>query len=86
MQGTHRAICPAASVSSLRIATGDGDDTVRVGVPVPAVIEGGSGNDKIRGRIGNDVIDGDDRIWGGGGDDVLFGGPGDQPDLGGATV
>jgi Ca2+-binding RTX toxin-like protein len=65
-------------VSSLRITTGDGDDTVRVGVPVPAAIEGGSGNDKIRGGIGNDVIDGgegDDKIWGGG-DDVLFGGPG----------
>lgn len=53
---------------------------------IPAVIDGGPGNDHIEGSGANDTIDGgagDDVIHGDGGDDALVGGEGNDTILGG---
>lgn len=72
---------PFADVQSLDIRGGAGNDTIFVSknVPLPTYIEGGDGNDFIRGSDQSNMIDGgagNDYIYGGEGRDVLIGGAG----------
>ncbi|HEX6200023.1 MAG TPA: PKD domain-containing protein [Thermoanaerobaculia bacterium] len=74
-----KATFPAAAVTSLRVAVCGGDDEVHVNrdVAVPAVLEGGAGNDHLRAGSGATVLEG------GEGDDVLHAGPAGDVLLGG---
>lgn len=61
----------ALKVTKIIVNALDGSDTVVVGkVPIPFVINGGKGNDKLSAGPANDTI------LGGGGDDYIFGGDG----------
>ena len=69
-------------ISSILASLGGGDDTFAVAGSVPSsvssIVDGGKGDDDLRGGKGDDVIyAGDDHdpdtIEGGGGDDVLYG-------------
>jgi Ca2+-binding RTX toxin-like protein len=65
------------NVHVIHLAALDGDDRVHLGgsVKVPAIINGGAGDDHIKGGGGNDILiggSGSDRLNGGAGDDVLF--------------
>jgi uncharacterized protein GlcG (DUF336 family) len=69
------------AVSSINIATGDGNDIVRVASDVlqPTTIDGGAGNDVLRGGGGPTNLiggDGHDKLGGGPANDTLFGGAG----------
>jgi Ca2+-binding RTX toxin-like protein len=77
---THRDFA-AASVKSIVIDVGDGNDTVLLsdGVAAPALIHGGAGNDILRGGGASDSLFGDagnDQLQGGKHGDMLFGGDG----------
>jgi Ca2+-binding RTX toxin-like protein len=65
------------SVQRIVINAGGGDDTVSMpSVSLPAVIDGGTGNDRLTGGRGADDIRGgagDDRLTGGFGADILSG-------------
>lgn len=85
--GWYFASCKAAGLTGVRIETGDGDDEVNVGEEIPLAgpiaIDGGPGNDKLRGPAGARSVaidggDGADAIEGGNGADVLHGGPGND--------
>jgi Ca2+-binding RTX toxin-like protein len=74
-----------ADVDSIVINAGAGNDQVTLRgrrkalLDLPATINGGDGNDHLRGGAADDVINGDagnDKIEGNGGDDDLFGGDG----------
>lgn len=79
---------PVATVSSLRILAGAGNDRVSVGSRVPQTsIYGGSGNDTIIGGDANDWILGDsgnDEIYGSFGNDTIGGGAGNDTIYGGS--
>ncbi len=73
----------AAAVERIEIFLCDGDDraTVSKKLDIPAVIEGGDGDDYLKGGSGNDRLSGgsgNDKLKGRGGDDVLDGGDGDD--------
>src|SRR6185436_16136505 len=84
-----------ANVEQLRIAGGDGNDTISAGngtgTLTQLTIDGGAGNDTIRGGDGNDTLlggDGNDFVDGnidsanlGAGDDVFGWDPGDGSDV-----
>ncbi|MFT4036506.1 MAG: calcium-binding protein, partial [Patulibacter sp.] len=79
-------VCPAAGLSRIEFAFGDGDDQLGVRGAVAVVADGGAGDDVLRGGDGADQLDGgngDDRLDGGAGDDVLDGGDGDDVMRGG---
>src|SRR3712207_3666713 len=68
-----------ADANRLTIRAGNGNDTINVSpdVTVRLTLEGGGGNDTIRGGGGNDTIrggDGDDTIEAAGGNDTVYGG------------
>lgn len=70
-------ICPRRAATRLRVDVGDRDDTVELreegsAAPVPGVILGGAGADRLTGGGGADVLDG------GPGQDTLAGGAGDD--------
>ena len=70
-----------ASLDSLNIRTGGGNDvvTIAAAVTVPATIDAGAGNDIILSGGGNDVLlggTGNDLVLGGGGNDAIVGGGG----------
>ena len=76
-----------SAFTSIRVDAGGGDDTLSLQYPViaplnePMFVDGGTGNDTLRGGQGNDTIlggDGNDAIEGGAGDDILLGGDGDD--------
>lgn len=72
-----------ADKDNLVIRAGDGNDNIWVdeNVTVHLRLEGGDGDDFIRGGGGNDKIEGgkgDDRLHGGGGDDYINGSVGDD--------
>lgn len=79
--------CAATGVSSVRVESGDGNDTVRLSsVTVPSVVLAGSGNDVVYGGTNRDVVygqDGNDSLYGQGGNDHLDGGTGNDRLLGG---
>jgi Ca2+-binding RTX toxin-like protein len=72
--------CDAAGIAAIAIELRDGDDTFTDGtLPIAPVVDGGSGNDRLRGGDGDDVLDGgagDDYLTGGDGADTLSGGTG----------
>lgn len=76
------------TVTQLEISSLGGDDTIVIGdVPIPFVVDGGSGNDKIVGGPGNDTLVGGankDVLDGGGGNDRLNGNGGNDKLLGNA--
>jgi len=100
MEGTSDDLAEAtktsfdlASVTSIEVNSGAGDDVVMIhgkkrrAISIPAVINGGDGNDVLSGADGADSISGgagDDKINGAGGDDTLVGGDGDDMITGGA--
>ena len=80
----------AASVNSIRVEGGTGDDTIdlRGNVSRRATINAGAGNDRIYGGSNTDVInagDGNDRVYGLGGADFIDGGNGRDKISGGSS-
>ncbi len=76
-------------VQRIVILAGDGDDRIHVSgnVDVSCLIDGGDGNDYLRGGANGDVLLGDegyDLLWGGGGNDILIGGEESDLILGGS--
>ena len=71
----------AAGISKIVVLVGDGNDKVTIdgNIKITTLIDGGAGNDKLKGGAGADVIlgaEGNDRLIGGLGRDVLIGGEG----------
>jgi Ca2+-binding RTX toxin-like protein len=67
---------PESDIDRIVILGAGGDDKIHMDreIPIPAFIDGGSGNDRIRSGAGNDEIvggDGDDRIETNDGDDLV---------------
>jgi Ca2+-binding RTX toxin-like protein len=95
--GTGAAAIDVANVEQLRIAGGDGNDTISgqngIGTLTQLTIDGGAGNDTIRGGDGNDTLiggAGNDLVDGnigsdsanlGAGDDIFQWDPGDGSDV-----
>jgi hypothetical protein len=90
------ASCPAAGLTSLGVDARDANDSVSIDdAALPALVVGGSGDDRLAGGTGPDRIDGsegadllmgrsgNDALAGGAGADDLRGGPGDDTVLGG---
>ena len=67
-------------VSRVVVYGQDGNDQIRAGdSPVPVVLFGGSGNDRLSGSRFNDILiggDGNDDLYGSNGNDVIVGGAG----------
>jgi Ca2+-binding RTX toxin-like protein len=91
--GTGLVTCPDATINSLAIDAGDGDDVVTIqSLADPATVTGGAGDDTLDastaltavtydGGAGHDSMtggDGNDRVTGGTGNDVLRGGAGND--------
>jgi Ca2+-binding RTX toxin-like protein len=77
----HTRIFDPDEVERIHMELGSGDDLAVVigNVAVPAIVDGGAGNDVINGGRGHDILiggDGRDRLIGGRGRDVLIGGLG----------
>ena len=74
---SNTVTCPAPPIASITVLTRLGDDrVVLTGLPVPAFVDGGKGNDTLVGGDGDDFFfwapgDGSDRIDGGSGSDTL---------------
>jgi len=78
----------AAGITSVLIMLCGGDDLAIVSEQstLDAIIDGGSGDDKLHGGAGNDILlggEGDDQITGDGGADILIGGLGSDRLVGG---
>ena len=72
---------PIAGVTDIVVIACDGDDKVTIsgGISLPALIDGGNGNDNLNGGNGPNIIlggAGDDQSNGGSGRDLLIGGTG----------
>jgi hypothetical protein len=72
-----------ASPTAIVVQAGDGDENITLSsdLPVPVTVDGGLGNDWIRGDAGNDTFlggPGNDRLEGSRGNDTLDGGDGDD--------
>ncbi|HVK10443.1 MAG TPA: hypothetical protein VM597_16870, partial [Gemmataceae bacterium] len=78
---------PAADVTRIAVSTGAEDDRIDLrNTSVPAVIDAGTGRDRVRSGSGDDTItggSGDDWLRGGRGDDAVRGDAGDDSVLGG---
>lgn len=79
-----------ASISTITINGGDGDDWILIQTGVPAVsVNGGNGNDSITGGDSPDLLrgdDGSDTLVGVGGGDTLYGGWGGDSMYGGGSA
>jgi Ca2+-binding RTX toxin-like protein len=76
-----QVVCGPTTAVLVRIVLGDGSDAVSMsgGMAVPAVLDGGEGNDTLDGSATRDSLlggSGDDVLRGGGADDLLEGGAG----------
>jgi hypothetical protein len=77
--GSSTVSCPAASITTIEVRAGDGDDRVTNAGPLPVAMFGEDGSDVLGGGPAGETLDGgpgDDAISGGGGDDLLTGGTG----------
>jgi Ca2+-binding RTX toxin-like protein len=75
-EGILSTSLPAGSVRAIRFDALAGNDTFVNASALPAIVDGGPGNDSLRGGRGPDVIlggDGNDLLVGDAGDDVLDG-------------
>src|SRR5262245_11021094 len=93
---TDRVVCQQAATTGISVGAGPGDDFILNGTPLPAVIDGDNGDDRLTGSTtadqlnggnGEDELDGqggDDRLDGGRGKDRLHGFTGDDLLIGGA--
>jgi hypothetical protein len=73
---TGQTTCAPAGVTRIVIDAGVGDDNVTIGVPVPARVNAGAGNDTVNGGDGGDRLvggDGNDSLHGNGGNDSISG-------------
>ena len=78
---TNEVRCAAAGITSLDLSTGDLVDVVMSTTATDAVVDGGTGNDRITTRGGEDTLiggGGGDRLTGGDGADTLSGGAGND--------
>ncbi len=85
--GWYFLSCDTTGVAAIRLEGGDGPDQLDVIEDVPFAgpisLDGGAGNDKLRGPLRDRPVDlqggdGDDTVEGGSGADVLRGGPGND--------
>jgi len=80
--GVASAVTAPLNVSRIVITGSNGNDDIRInGTTIPGVIDGGSGNDILRGGNGADVLSGgtgNDTLYGRDGEDVLIGGAGND--------
>ncbi len=79
-------VLASSKISS--VITGDGNDTIQLGLGQNTVVRAGGGDDAIIGGIGkndNDFVDfpGADEIYGGAGDDTIYGNKGSDLIFGG---
>ncbi len=81
--GVHRVTCRGGALPALSADLGDGADAATVTGLLPAVLDGGAGDDALAGGDGRDALTGGagaDALDGGAGDDALRGdGPGLTP-------
>jgi len=89
INGQVVGVQPAASIKTIRVSGGLGDDAIRIDVDRPGirtVLDGGVGDDSIVGGAGPDTIFGKagrDTVFGGGGNDEIRGGGGSDTLIGG---
>jgi Ca2+-binding RTX toxin-like protein len=78
--GSHTRNFALTSVKQIHVSLGDGNDqaTIAPQIRVPAILDGGDGNDVLRAGSGRSVL------LGGAGADALFGGIGRSLAIGGA--
>ena len=72
-----------SDIDNIRIMGTEGSDVIRAGINTPHIIEGGDGNDTIRGNYYTKSINGgkgDDKLEGGDGDDIYIFNKGDGND------
>ena len=77
--------------SRILIYGGEGKDkiTLPTSIPLPAIVDGGPGNDSLWGGNGNDLLlggNGDDEIYARGGLDTVYGGQGNDTIIGDAKT
>ncbi len=82
---------PVAGISLITVDGLAGNDDISIGqhIDIPAILNGGLGNDILTGNAGNDLLIGGaglDMLIGGAGNDRLFGGPDDDILVGGTTL
>lgn len=73
---TGQTTCAPTGVTRIVIDAGDGNDTVTIGVKIPARVNAGSGDDTVNGGEAGDRLaggDGNDTLHGNGGDDSISG-------------
>jgi Ca2+-binding RTX toxin-like protein len=78
---TTQVVCPSASVTSMTVYLGDGDDTAINSARIPNAVFGDDGDDTLTGGSGADYLygdDGGDALYGGDGNDHLNGGLGND--------
>jgi PKD repeat protein len=75
----HLRTFSRSDVSSLTALLGDGNDVLIVSASLPALVDGGAGDDILNGGRGDNILrggSGNDLLFGGAGNDVLLGGDG----------
>jgi hypothetical protein len=80
--GFYQTTIHLSVIERIELAGHDGDDLLHVSdVTIPAIIDGGAGNDKITAGAGSDSLfggDGNDLLFGQAGNDVMRGEAGDD--------
>ena len=71
-------------INAIKITGTEGGDVIRAGINIPHIIEGGNGNDDIRGNDYTKSISGgkgNDKLYGGSGDNIYIFNKGDGADI-----
>lgn len=85
-----RVSCPSGGVSAVSVQMGDGNDAVSAALDIPVSIDGGDGDDVLKGGRTDDLLqggNGNDTLYGFEGSDRYVGGAGDDTvdSVGGGT-